>query len=280
MSSIVQNWLGDDASLNQYLLHLARGRDEAAIKACSDDYSGPENPVTVDQMGNIAVIKISGGMISEPSRWSRYDGIVSYPDIQERMEEVGEDQNTEAVMLRWNSGGGDAQGVAAFAKYIRTYNNEVKPVVSYVSGNALSAAYWLASGASKILADEESFLGSIGCTSVHIEITEMLKQMGVNAKVYRSAPYKALGHPMEKRTPEADAEMTRRNKLYHDRFVNGISELRGIDVKTLNERIANGKVYETKEAVTFGMLDGVLSFELALARIHAGLKSSQNPTKK
>lgn len=271
MSETIQkaiHWLGTADSMAEYMMLLSSVGTTLEQRMCNgrdeDEY---RNPVDLTVHGSVGLITTSGSILSERSWLAEIYGLATYVDIQERFQEAAEDSNIKGVMHVVNTNGGAAEGCYGTSNFIRDFNNSIKPVVSFVGQKALSAGYWLASAGQQIIADPEAFLGSIGAISVHYEYTKMLEAQGINAKIYRSAPYKALGHPAEKRSELADKEMQRMNMLWHNRFVDGISALRGISTKDLNDQIANGRVYEAKEAVGFKMVDHVFNFNQTLARL-------------
>lgn len=275
-------WLGDDASFHEVHLHqLACLKQFGTMNPmlCNDeeDENRFANPIQVDYIGNLAVVSINGSMVTEASKFTRYYGIVAYSDIKERFYEVKEQGQAKAILMNFNTGGGQAQGVSSTTKFIRSFNNSVLPVIGYTSTKALSAGYWLLSGTSRVVADAEANLGSIGAINIHTDMTEYFSSLGIKHTVFRSAPFKALGTPYEKLDDKARAELNKDIMIWHNRFATGISEMRGIDVNTVNRTIANGRVYQADEAVGFKMIDSILSFEETVAKLNAALEKKPNP---
>lgn len=229
-----------------------------------DEDEEDDNPVGLTMHGALAILDVSGGMTTNTNRFTRWFGMVTYEDIKERLNMLAEDSDVGAVMMNYNTNGGSAEGTGQLADYIRLYSNSVKPVFSYTGSKAHSAGYWLFCGGARQLMDEDAKVGSVGCITVHFEMTEMYKQIGIKPTVFRSAPLKALGSPYEKLSEKASAQLQKDTDFWHNRFVNGISKLMGLEVPVVSKTIATGATFEATEAKELGMIDGVKSFEAAL----------------
>src|SRR5262249_42337824 len=71
------------------------------------------------------------------------------------------DPSIRAIVLNVDSPGGEVTGISELAEMIFAARPR-KRVVAYVGGMGASAAYWIASAATEIIADATALVGSIG----------------------------------------------------------------------------------------------------------------------
>lgn len=270
-------WAGDESSLDMYLSLLKRVQTgeltPPEVKAMQGDDEEDNNPVGLDVVGNVGVMTISGGTVTSSNWLTRLFGIVSYGDIKERFYQAGEDPNIKGVLMRVETSGGMAEGVGGLSTFISNFNNKVKPVVAHTETKAFSAGYWYGTAGQRTVMGEDARVGSVGAILVHTEYTEAMKQNGIKATVFRSAPYKALGTPYEKLDEKATAELTREVNFWHSKFVKGIAGNLGLDEEKVKNTIANGKTYSAEEAPALGMVHSVLSFEETVGKLNAALEN-------
>ncbi len=82
-------------------------------------------------------------------------------DVIQDLQDLGNDKNIKAVVLRINSGGGDAYASEQIWRAVSQLNKK-KPVVVSMGGMAASGAYYMSMGASYIMAQPTTLTGSIG----------------------------------------------------------------------------------------------------------------------
>ena len=277
MNSVME-WLGSEDSAHSYrelLFSIIKefGSLDRFHTVSSD--SEEENPVGLQVVGkNLGVITVSGSTISKTTNYSRYFGVASYQDIRERFVEASDDSNVKAILLRVDSGGGQAAGTSGLAKFISQVSSKVKPVFTHVEGQMGSAALWYGTAAKKVIADEDALSGSLGVIAIHMEYTEAMKQAGVTPTVMRTSPYKALGNPYEKLTKEARESIETELKAMHNTFVGAVAENRGMSPSQVQDTIATGKMYRTDEAIRLGIVDQKLSLDETVARLLKALDNS------
>ena len=276
-----QIWLGSEEALEAHHARrnavTAKFGDAALLKLqCDSDdddnkYDGFRwpNPVGYEVQDSVAVITVSGGTESATTWLSRLYGIPTYQDIRFRLMEAYEDAQVKSVMLRLDTPGGYAKGAFALSEFIDSYNKKIKPVISFTDGEVASAGVAYGSAAAGIFADQYAMVGSIGAVAVFMEFSQMLKQNGINVKVARSAPYKAVPNRYEKLDEKGEEILNEMVMRGHNQFVDVLSKNIGISVEQINKNIANGKMFTAQEAVSLGLAQGVTTFEKLVATMHA-----------
>jgi signal peptide peptidase SppA len=216
--------------------------------------------------GSIAVVDVFGILDHRAEQMCGW--IDGYDAIATRMQEALSDRDVAGVLVRIDSPGGDVAGLEEAIRAINaTRDREGKPVAVYVDELAASAGYWLASGIASagIFAPPMAQIGSIGVYCPIVDETKALEQEGVAIHLVRDPPGKDAANSMD---PVPDVALARTQRMVSDaasRFYAAVSAARGIDVETI--RGFNGDVFTEPEAHKLGLVDGVGSFDAALAKL-------------
>jgi signal peptide peptidase SppA len=276
-------WIGTEASFHLWsekyeALRAKYGAPSLAIlqakmQSNNDDdetkYNGYRwpNPVGYEVIDKVAILTVADGTESKTSWITRVLGIPTYEDIRYRFMEAYEDANVTSVLLLLDTPGGMAKGAFALSEFIASYNNNIKPVVSFTDGAVASAGVLYGTAASALLADPYAEVGSVGAVVVFMEMTDMLKQIGIKVKVARSAPYKAVPNRYEKLDEKGEEVLEEMVMRSHNQFVAALSKNLGMSADDINKNIATGKMFAAPEAVSLGLAQGLTTFEKLVASI-------------
>lgn len=256
-------WMGSEKSYYELKTRLDANM---AVRPESVD---EDNPIQLEVVDGIAIASISGPMVATSNWITQYLGIVSYQDIQEALASLEKEKDVKAILFDYDTPGGQAKGCRQCANFIREYAEKVKPVYSYSGGQVASAGMWLYSAGLYHGIDEDAQAGSVGVIMVHSDLHQMRLNEGIKDTIFRSAPYKALGHPLEPLSEEATKQIQEELDYLHDQFVTGISDLSDIPKDKVAKNIANGKMYRSREAVKLGLADAVLPLGKMIAKVSA-----------
>jgi len=200
--------------------------------------------------GNVAIIKMYGllDFIEDPENLT-----ISVDPIVEQIDNLGKEENIEAIVLDTYSGGGLASAGEAVANALK---RSPKKTVALVKEEASSAAYLAITGADRIYANRMASVGSLGVTMSYMDETEKNLQEGVRFIELASAPYKDSFN-MDKPITADDREMlTKMIKSMHATFVAMVAENRQMNLETAAE-LADGSTYRGEEATRDGLIDAV-----------------------
>lgn len=175
------------------------------------------------------------------------------------------DPAVKAIMLRVDSPGGSVDGVNQLADAIAAAK-QTKPVMAQVEGMAASAAYWAASQASAIYADEGSMVGSIGAYSLLVDDSEYWKAQGIKWTLVSTGEYKAIGEAGQPITDNQLAEVTHIVNTFFNMFKTAVQRGRGMDKKAV-DAVADGKMYIGKQGVEMGLIDKVQNTDQTFAAL-------------
>lgn len=229
-----------------------------------------------DVTGHIAVLSIDGPL-EHKSAGEWYCYWQTYEDLARDFKLVIEDPEIDAVVLKFDSPGGDVAGLnetVAILKGLKAASG--KPVIGYVDESCYSAAYALAMVCDEIYLPESGGVGSIGVITAMADVTKMNEKMGVRVEVIASGSKKTDGHPCVPLTEEAIARTRAVVDTLADSFFALVAEGRGMSAKKVASFEAG--TFLGQAAVDAGLADGVMSLADCLTFTPNAFSSSNGPT--
>lgn len=173
--------------------------------------------------------------------------------------------DVRAIVLEIDSPGGEATGISELASTIHAMS-KVKPIIAYVGGTGASAAYYLASAASEIIASPMARLGSIGTVIGYRDESARDERLGIkNVEIVSSQS------PKKRLDPSSDAGREAIQELIDDMtnvFVADVAKYRGVSVETVLSDFGQGGVMLGEKAVKAGLADRLGSFEGLLQELN------------
>jgi signal peptide peptidase SppA len=149
---------------------------------------------------------------------------------------------------------------------------EQKPVEAYISDMGASAAYWLASQAETIGANDTAMVGSIGVYLVLWDESARAADLGFEVHVIKSAEHKGDAEPG---TPITDAQIADFQRIVDDiadHFVDAVARGRGQSRERVDAS-HTGQVWLAREAQDRGLIDTITNLDAAIA---ASITSEEN----
>ena len=241
--------------------------DEKINQASMEDVNAA---VSDDTFGGdeIAVYYCQGDIVSTatPSIYGPVQQIVSTTVIQD-LQDLADDKNVKAVVLRINSGGGDAYASEQIWRAVSQLDKK-KPVVVSMGGMAASGAYYMSMGARYIMAQPTTLTGSIGIFGALPDFSDLLtKKLGFKydeVKTNRNSAYTSAGTARPWSAEEIaylQAYVNRGYNLFRSRVANG----RKMSIDQV-EKIAQGRVWLGTDAKNIKLIDGFGSLDDAIAK--------------
>ena len=241
--------------------------DEKIHQASMDDVNAAveDSNALGDQ---IAVCYCQGNIVSAASSSLYGSGqeIVSKQVIKD-LQELGDDDNIKAVVLRINSGGGEAYASEQLWRAVSMLNKK-KPVVVSMGGMTASGAYYMSMGARYVMAQPTTLTGSIGIFGALPDWSDLMTQkLGFKydeVKTNRHSSYGTAGSTRHW-TPEEigilQANVNRGYALFRKRVADG----RKLPVEQV-EQIAQGRVWLGTDAKSIKLVDGLGNLNDAIAK--------------
>lgn len=246
---------------------LGIASDESINQASIEDVNSTVDDENYAQ-DEIAVYYCQGDIVSTPSTSlvGAGDQIVS-KDVIHDLEELGEDDDVKAVVLRINSGGGDAYASEQLWRAVSQLKKK-KPVVVSMGGATASGAYYMSMGASYLMAQPTTLTGSIGIFGALPDLSELTtKKLGFKydeVKTNRNSGYAAAGLSRPWSTEELtylQANVNRGYQLFRQRVADG----RKMTTEQV-EKIAQGRVWLGTDAKAIRLVDGLGGLEDAIQK--------------
>lgn len=209
--------------------------------------------------GETAVIPIYG-----PLATRRSYAFFTYEDIKRDLAAALGDERVANIILDIESPGGMASGCDECADAIRAAA-ALKPVAAHITGVGASGAYWLAAASGHISAAATAIVGSVGAVFEYMDAGGIMERFGATrVKVVSSqSPLKRpdAGSEEEREMLQKIADST------GDLFVKAVARFRGVKAADVAERYGRGGIMSAADARAAGMIDRVMTFDEALARI-------------
>ena len=207
--------------------------------------------------GNI----VDGNAGGQFSREHVIDAQVVCKDLEELMD----DDDVKAVVLRINSGGGSAYASEQIWHQIMELKKK-KPVVVSMGGMAASGGYYISAPANWIIAEPTTLTGSIGIFGMFPDMSGLLTdKLGLRFDEVKTNKYSALGTTARPFTADEMAHLEsyidRGYKLFRQRVADG----RKLTTEQV-EAIAQGHVWLGKDALSIRLVDQLGSLDDAVAK--------------
>jgi capsid assembly protease len=231
----------------------------------------PGNPKSAlkpyrETAGGTALIPVMGSLVNRGGFLQSLSGITSYEAIKHQVSSAAADRDISTILLDIDSGGGEAVGAFEVADAVRAAT-QVKPVYAVANGLCCSAAYAIASGASRIISSRSSLVGSIGTAMLHLDHSKMLSNMGIKPTLFVTGKRKQQGHPMFELSDEVKGELRSYINRVNQNFLDTVTKHRGVSQEKLLAMEAG--VFIGAEGIAQGLVDEVGTFEGALSELHS-----------
>ncbi|HZU09606.1 MAG TPA: signal peptide peptidase SppA [Pseudacidobacterium sp.] len=190
--------------------------------------------------------------------------IVSADNTVDQLRKFDEDDSIKAIILHINSpGGGAAASQEIYNEVLHIRNEKKKPIVASIESMGASGAYYIASGANKIYANDASIVGSVGVIMEWTNYGDLLKWAKLKPEVLKAGSLKDAGSPVREMTPEERAYFQSLLDNMHEQFIHDVAQGRGIPEATLKP-LATGQVWTGQQALPLHLIDKQGGFRDAL----------------
>lgn len=215
----------------------------------------------------IVVYYAYGDIVSEPVTGSLMGGghqIVS-KDVCKDLEDLMNDDDVKAVVIRVNSGGGSAYASEQMWHQIAELKKK-KPVVISMGDLAASGGYYMSCNANWIVAEPTTLTGSIGIFGMIPDPSQLLTQkLGIKfdeVKTNKNSMFGTTSRPMNaEEIGIMQNYINRGYALFRKRVADG----RKLSVAQV-ENIAQGHVFLGQDAIKLKLVDQLGGIDVAIAK--------------
>ncbi len=206
--------------------------------------------------GSVAIIPIR----SEILKYDQPCGPRGSQSILSDVRSADQNPNIKSIVLVVDSPGGQVTGTDLLAEAVTTCTT---PVVAYIDGMAASAAYWIISGASRIIASSDlDRIGSIGTMLMVEDLQPALEAQGVKFhEIYASLSVDKNADFNQVLDGKYESYQKNVLDVINSKFLSSIKANR----TGLNESTLTGKMYFAPDAIALGLVDEIGSLEYAIS---------------
>lgn len=247
---------------------LLKIADEEAIAQVSVSQMVDYASIETGNSDQIAVYYCEGSIVQQEVQGVLMGdaGIVG-PTVCRDIEALAKDDNVKAVVIRINSGGGDAYASEQMWHQIMELK-KVKPVVVSMGGMAASGGYYMSCAASWIVAEPTTLTGSIGIFGTFPDAHKLMtEKLGFKYdKVITNKHSDMSITPMARAFSDDEIALLQKyiNRGYAT-FLQRVAE--GRKMKTADvDKIAQGRVWLGKDALKIRLVDQLGSIDDAIAK--------------
>lgn len=167
-------------------------------------------------------------------------------------------KKAKAVAVLINSPGGSPVQSRQIYLRIRQLAVEKKlPVLVFVEDVAASGGYMIACAGDEIFCDPSSILGSIGVIGGSFGLTEMIKKVGVERRLYTAGEHKAMLDPFLPENSEDVERLKAIQREIHATFIALVKNSRGARLKGADDFLFTGEYWAGEKSVALGLADAI-----------------------
>lgn len=234
---------------------LTAGEAPAALALSGDD-DGPRQARSYQIMNGIAVLPVSGTLVSRTRALQPYSGMTGYNGIIARLQQAASDPMVDGILLDMDTPGGMVAGAFDCADIIARVR-DIKPVWALANDMNCSAGQLLASAASRRLVTQTARTGSIGVMMAHSNYGAALEKQGVEITLIYSGSHKVDGNPYSHLPDDVRETLQSRMDATRQMFAQKVSAYTGLSVQAVLDTEA--AVYSGQEAIDAGLADELVN---------------------
>jgi protease-4 len=189
--------------------------------------------------------------------------IVGSQHIVQQIKRYRENTSVRAIVLRIESPGGGVSASQEIYEEVKKTREYGKPIVVSMGSVAASGGYYIAVGASRIVANPGSITGSIGVISQFMHVNQLLDKIGVTSTTIKSGQMKDAGSPFRSSTAEDKRYFQEMIDDIYDQFVTTVAVERKLE-KSLVKKYADGRVFTGRKAYELKLIDTLGTYQDAI----------------
>lgn len=202
---------------------------------------------TLDYGSKIGVIPIEGT-------------IMTSDEILKDLRKFQKKSSIKAIVLRINSPGGAVAPAQEIYREIEKIKKK-KPIVASMETVGASAAYYIASNASRVVCSKGTITGSIGVIMMLPDIHKIAEKIGVGVNIVKAGKFKDIGSGFKPLTEDEKNLLEMFAVEIHDQFIAdvAIGRKEKIEINKLRE-ISDGRFFSGEKAREYGLVDNIGNF--------------------
>ena len=221
-----------------------------------DEEVGPRTARSYQITNGIAVLPVSGTLVSKTRSLQPYSGMTGYNGIIARLQQAMSDPGVDGILLDMYTPGGMVAGAFDCADIIARMR-DIKPIWALANDMNCSAGQLIASAASRRLVTQTARTGSIGVMMAHSNYGAALKTQGVEVTLIYSGDHKVDGNPYEKLPKDVRDDFQTRIDATRRMFAEKVASYTGMSVQSVLDTEA--AVFSGQESVDAGLAEELVN---------------------
>lgn len=235
--------------------------------------AGLSSPTTSDK---IAVVYANGPIMPNVNSDSPFNDQqqITVDFIEEQLEDIREDDDIKAMVLRISSPGGSGSTSDAIWRMIHETKKDI-PVIVSMGNVAASGGYYIAMAGDSIVAQPTTITGSIGVFGTKFNAQELLNdKIGITFDEVKSHDHADWLLPTSGLSSSEEKAFQQYIDTFYQTFITKAANDRGMSVDEMDE-LAQGRVWAGADAKENGLIDelGGLDKALSIAAEKAGMET-------
>lgn len=218
----------------------------------------PAPPVLGDHIG----IVVAEGPIEDGEK---PQGTIGGESVAKLIRDARNNDKVKAIVLRVDSPGGSGFASELIRRELQLAREAGKPVVISMGDLAASGGYWISMTSDYIYAEPTTITGSIGIFGLFPDASALADKVGVHSDGTTTtwlAGALDITRPLDPKLGEVIQSAI--NHGYQN-FIGKVAESRSKSVEEIDQ-VARGRVWSGAQALDLGLVDGLGSFDDALAK--------------
>lgn len=243
-------------------LHDEIGGEQTPLVQSKDYAQVDPRSVGLDTGPKVAVVYAVGAITPGESGTSVQGQILGANTITEALQQAADDDDVRAIIFRVDSPGGSA--LASDLVWRATQEaRKKKPLIVSMSDVAGSGGYYIAAGATRILAQPATMTGSIGVVMARPNIQGLLGRLGITSETISRGKYAQLEDLTTPLSAEQRQKLIASMDQIYQVFVSRVAAGRGMSADRVND-IGRGRVWTGMQAKENGLVDELGGFLAAI----------------
>ncbi|MCB9366640.1 MAG: signal peptide peptidase SppA [Calditrichaeota bacterium] len=182
--------------------------------------------------------------------------------LTKELDQLAEDEDVKAVVLRVNSPGGSALASKQILESVKRVKSK-KPVVVSMGRIAASGGYYISAAADKILAEPSTLTGSIGVVTAFPTAEELYEKIGAREETISYGRWANFFRLDKTLTSEQERVIRDIMDSAYLEFRTDVMEGRGVTSAAL-DTIAEGRIWTGRQALARQLVDSLGGVEDAI----------------
>ncbi|MDR0349020.1 MAG: signal peptide peptidase SppA [Tannerella sp.] len=262
--------------VEQLLMAQAEQKADEQLKTLTVSKINRIKRVEREYLDKIAVVyaegEITAAKIASPYNSGQH---TITENLSKELRKLKGNEDVKAIVLRINSPGGSTYVSEQIWKEVYDLNEE-KPVVVSMGSVAASGGYYIASAATKIIAEANTLTGSIGIFGMFPNVTGLFDKLALSTEVVKTNRYADFGDISRPMSNEEKMLIQGYIERGYNTFLSRCAQGRNMSKEKIDS-IGQGRVWTGDQAVKIGLADELGGIDRAIA-IAAQLADISNYT--